>query len=119
MWTDHGVDGALERVLSGIRRRPGVRTFTSCRQTVAMAGRRIVVGGLDADRARDTARRLRDRGDEVILLGADLEVEGLGRAVISEDATEVVVGSESEADSLHGWLNERGAGHVTVRVAGG
>ena len=46
---------------------------------------------------------------------ADLDVEGLGRAVVAEDATEVVVGSESEAERLHEWLNERGVGHVTVR----
>jgi basic membrane lipoprotein Med (substrate-binding protein (PBP1-ABC) superfamily) len=84
-----------------------------------MAGRRVVVGGFDADRARDTARHLRDEGAEVVLLGADLDMEGLGRAVIAEDATEVVVGSDGEADWLHGWLNERGAGHVTVRLAGG
>jgi basic membrane lipoprotein Med (substrate-binding protein (PBP1-ABC) superfamily) len=84
-----------------------------------MAGRRVVVGGFDAQRARDTARGLRDRGDEVVLLGADLDMEGLGRAVIAEDATEVVVGSDSEADWLHGWLNEHGAGHVTVRAADG
>jgi basic membrane lipoprotein Med (substrate-binding protein (PBP1-ABC) superfamily) len=84
-----------------------------------MAGRRVVVGGFDADRAHDTARQLRDEGAEVVLLGADLDVEGLGRAVIAEDATEVVVGSKSEADWLHGWLNERGGGHVTVRAAGG
>jgi basic membrane lipoprotein Med (substrate-binding protein (PBP1-ABC) superfamily) len=79
-----------------------------------MAGRRVVVGGFDADRARDAARELRDRGAEVVLLGADLDVDGLGRAVIAEDATEVVVGSESQAERLHGWLNERGVGHVTV-----
>lgn len=115
MWADHGLDGALERSL----RLPGVRTFTSSRHTVSMAGRRVVVGGFDADRARDTARQLRDGGSEVVLLGADLDVEGLGRAVIAEDAAEVVVGSDSEAEWLHGWLNERGAGHVTVRAAGG
>jgi len=80
-----------------------------------MARRRVVVGGFDADRARDTARRLRDGGDEVVLLNADLDVEELGRAVVAEDATEVVVGSESEAERLHEWLNERGVGHVTVR----
>jgi len=84
-----------------------------------MARRRVVVGGFDADRARDTARRLRDGGDEVVLLSADLDVNQLGRAVVAEDATEVVVGSESEADRLHGWLNEHGAGHVTVRSVGG
>jgi hypothetical protein len=84
-----------------------------------MVRRRVVVGGFDADRARDTARRLRDGGHEVVLLGADLDVDGLGRAVVAEDATDVVVGSESEADRLHGWLNERGVGHVTVRSAEG
>ena len=84
-----------------------------------MTGRRVVVGGFDADRARDTARKLRDEGAEVVLLGADLDVEGVGQAVIAEDATEVVVGSESAADWLHGWLNERGAGNVTVRAADG
>ena len=78
-----------------------------------------MVGGFDTDRARHMARLLRDEGAEVVLLGADLDVEGLGRAVVAEDATEVVVGSESQADWLHGWLNERGAGHVTVRPAGG
>ena len=78
-----------------------------------------MVGGFDTDRARDTARQLRDEGAEVVLLGADLDVEGLGRAVVAEDATEVVVGSESQADWLHGWLNERGAGHVTVRATCG
>jgi methylmalonyl-CoA mutase cobalamin-binding subunit len=80
-----------------------------------MARRRVVVGGFDADHARDTARRLRDGGDEVVLLSADLDVDELGRAVVAEDATEVVVGSGSEADRLHAWLNERGVGHVTVR----
>ena len=119
MWPDHGVDGALERGLSEDGAHPDVRTFTSWRHTVAMAGRRVVVGGFDADRARATARQLRDEGAEVVLLGADLDVEGLGRAVIAEDATEVVVGGESEADWLHGWLNERGAGNVTVRATGG
>jgi hypothetical protein len=85
-----------------------------------MAGRRrIVVGGFDPDRARRAARRLRDDGAEVVLLGGELDVDGLGRAVVAEDATEVVVGSESEAERLHGWLNEHGAGHVTVRPAGG
>lgn len=78
-----------------------------------------MVGGFDADRARDTARQLRDGGDEVVLLGADLDVDELGRAVVAEDATEVVVGSESEADRLHGWLNEHGVGHVTVRPVSG
>lgn len=119
MWAAHGVYGVPERRLSGHTPRPGVRTFTPWRHTVAMAGRRVVVGGFDADRARDVARQLRDGGDEAVLLGADLDVEGLGRAAIAEDAAEVVVGSESEADRLHGWLNERGAGHVTVRPAGG
>ena len=76
-----------------------------------------MVGGFDG--ARETARRLRDAGDEVVLLGADLDVEQLGRAVVAEDATEVVVGSESEAERVHGWLNERGVGHVTVVAAGG
>jgi methylmalonyl-CoA mutase cobalamin-binding subunit len=80
-----------------------------------MARRRVVVGGFDADRARDTARQLRDRGDEVVLLGADLDADELGRAVVAEDATEAVVGSESEADQLHAWLNEHGVAHVTVR----
>jgi NAD(P)-dependent dehydrogenase (short-subunit alcohol dehydrogenase family) len=80
-----------------------------------MARRRVVVGGFDAGRARDTARRLRDEGDEVVLLGADLDLEELGRTVVAEDATEVVVGSENEADRLHGWLNERGVANVTVR----
>jgi hypothetical protein len=84
-----------------------------------MSRRRVVVGGFDADRARDTARRLRDGGDEVVLLSADLDVNELGRAVVAEDATEVVVGSESEADRLHGWLNEHGVENVTVRPAGG
>jgi methylmalonyl-CoA mutase cobalamin-binding subunit len=83
-----------------------------------MARRRIVVGGFDADRACDTARRLRDGGDEVVLLSADLDVDELGRAIVAEDATEVVVGSEKEADRLHAWLNERGVGHVTVRPVG-
>jgi hypothetical protein len=119
MWADHGAYGVLERWLSGLTPRPGVRTFTPWRHTVAMAGRRVVVGGFDADRARDIARRLRDGGDEVVLLGADLDVEGLGRAVIAEDATEVVVGGGSEADWLHGWLNERGSAHVTVHPVGG
>ncbi len=80
-----------------------------------MARRRVVVGGFDADRARDAAGRLRDGGDEVVLLNADLDVDALGRAVIAEDATEVVVGNKSEAERLHEWLNERGVGHVTVR----
>jgi len=80
-----------------------------------MARRRVVVGGFDAERAHDTAQRLRDGGDEVVLLGADLDVDELGRSVVAEDATEVVVGSQGEADRLHGWLNERGVGHVTVR----
>ena len=84
-----------------------------------MVRRRVVVGGFDADRARDAARRLRDGGHEVVLLGANLDVDELGRAVVAEDATEVVVGDESQADRLHGWLNERGVGHVTVRPAGG
>jgi hypothetical protein len=80
-----------------------------------MDRRRVVVGGFDADRARDAAQRLRDGGDEVVLLGADLGVEGLGHAVVAEDATEVVVGNESVAKRLHEWLNERGVAHVTVR----
>jgi hypothetical protein len=84
-----------------------------------MSRRRVVVGGFDVDRARDTARRLRDTGGEVVLLGADLDVNELGRAVIAEDATEVVVGSESQADRLHGWLNEHGVDNVTVRPVGG
>jgi methylmalonyl-CoA mutase cobalamin-binding subunit len=83
-----------------------------------MARRRFVVGGFDDDRARDTAQRLRDGGDEVVLLGADLDVDELGRAVVAEDATEVVVGSEGEADLLHEWLNEHGVVHVTVRPVG-
>jgi methylmalonyl-CoA mutase cobalamin-binding subunit len=74
-----------------------------------------VVGGFDADRARDTARQLRDGGDEVVLLGADLDVEEFGRAVVAEDATEVVVGTEDQAEQLHRWLNEQRARHVTVR----
>lgn len=119
MWPDHGVDGDLARGLSGTTGRPGVMTFTPWRHTVGMAGRRVVVGGFDADRARDTARELRDGGAEVVLLGADLDLEGLGRAVIAEDATEVVVGSEAEADWLHGWLNERGVGRVTVHPVDG
>lgn len=81
-----------------------------------MTRRRVVVAGLDADLARDTARRLRDGGDEVVLLGTDLGVDALGRAVVAEDATEVVVGDESVAEQVHGWLNERGVVHVTVVV---
>lgn len=96
----------------------GVRGLTPWRHTERMDRRRVVVGGFDADRARDTAQRLRDAGDEVVLLGADLGVEGLGHAVVAEDATEVVVGSESGAKRLHEWLNEHGAGHVTVNFSG-
>ena len=77
-----------------------------------------MVGGFDADRSRVVAQGLRDAGDEVVLLGADLDVDELGRAVIAEDATEVVVASRNEADRLHRWLNERGVGHVTVRPVG-
>ena len=77
-----------------------------------------MVGGFDADRSRVVAQRLRDAGDEVVLLGADLDVDELGRAVIAEDATEVVVASRNEADRLHRWLNERDVGHVTVRPVG-
>ena len=95
--------------------RHGVRALAPWRHTEDMARRRVVVGGFDADLARDTARRMRDVGDEVVLLGADLDLDELGHAVIAEDATEVVVGSESQADRLHGWLNERGVAHVTVR----
>jgi hypothetical protein len=36
------------------------------------------------------------------------------RAVVAETAPEVVVGNASHAERLHGWLNERGAAHVTV-----
>ncbi len=82
-----------------------------------MARRRVVVGGFDADRVHETARRLRDGGDEVVLLGDDADVESLGRAAIAEDATEVVVGSQSEAERMHGWFNEHGVDHVTVRAA--
>jgi methylmalonyl-CoA mutase cobalamin-binding subunit len=95
-----------------------VRGFTPSRHTVGMARRRIVVGGFDADRARDVARRLRDGGDEVVLLGSDLDTDELGRAAVAEDATEVVVASENEAVRVHEWLNERGSGHVTVRPVG-
>jgi methylmalonyl-CoA mutase cobalamin-binding subunit len=83
-----------------------------------MVRRRVVVGGFEADRARVVAQRLRDAGDEVVLLGADLDVDELGRAVVAEDATEVVVASGNEADRLHRWLNEHGVGHVTVRQEG-
>jgi len=96
----------------------GVRGLTPWRHTVAMDRRRVVVGGFDADRAQETAQRLRDGGDEVVLLGAGLAVDGLGHAVVAEDATEVIVGSESEAKRLHEWLNEHGAGHVTVNFSG-
>ncbi len=78
-----------------------------------------MVGGFDADRARIAAKRLRDGGDEVVLLSADFDVDQVGRAVIAEDATDVVVGNENEANRLHGWLNERGVGHVTVRPVDG
>jgi hypothetical protein len=63
-------------------------------------------------------RWLRRRGDEIVLLGDDVDVDELGRAIVAEDATEVVVGSENEADRVHAWLNERGVGHVTVRTMG-
>jgi methylmalonyl-CoA mutase cobalamin-binding subunit len=82
-----------------------------------MVRRRVVVGGFD--RASDAARRLRDEGAEVVLLGADLDVDELGRAAVAEDATEVVVGSESEAERVHEWLNDHEAGHVTVHSTGG
>jgi phage replication-related protein YjqB (UPF0714/DUF867 family) len=104
--------------LADLPAHPDVRTLTPWRHTVGMARRRIVVGGFDADRARDIARRLRDEGDEVVLLSSDLDVDGLGRAVIAEDATEAVVGSENEAELLHAWLNERGVRHVTVEPVG-
>lgn len=78
-----------------------------------------MVGGFDADRARMAANRLRDTGDEVVLLGAGFDVDQVGCAVIAEDATDVVVGNENEADRLHEWLNERGASHVTVRPVDG
>ena len=119
MWPDHGSGAVLEGGLSELGGRLGVRALTPGRHTVGMARRHVVVGGFDADRARDAARRLRDEGDEVVLLSADLDVDELGRAVVAEDATEVVVGGESEADRLHAWLNERGVGHVTVRLVDG
>jgi len=79
--------------------------------------RRIVVGALGADRAHALARRLRDEGDEVVLTGDDADVESLGRAVVAEDASEVVVGGGFEVERLHGWLNERGLPDVTIRTA--
>ena len=76
-----------------------------------------MVGGFDPERARDAARRLRDGGAEVILLGREVDATALGRAAIAEDASEVVVGSRTEAAHVHGWLNEHGASHVTVHTA--
>lgn len=81
-----------------------------------MTRRRIVVGALDADRAHALARRLRDGGDEVVLAGDDADVEALGRAVVAEDASEVVVGGGIEVDHLHEWLNEHGLPDVTIRT---
>ena len=86
-----------------------MRALTPWRHTVGMARRRVVVGGFDADRARDTARRLRDGGDEVVLLGADLDVDELGRAVVAEDATEAVVGSDERGRAL-AWVAQRAWG---------
>lgn len=81
-----------------------------------MARRRIVVGG--PGDAATVARQLRDGGEEVVLLGGDLDVAALGHAVIAEDATEVVVGEAKLASQLHAWLNEHGSAQVTVRSVG-
>lgn len=81
-----------------------------------MARRRIVVAG--PGDAANVARQLRDAGEEVVLLGDDLDVAALGHAVIAEDATEVVVGDASTASQLHAWLNEQGAAQVTVNSVG-
>jgi len=83
-----------------------------------MARRRIVVGGPgDGDRARAVAHERRDGGDEVVLLGGDHAVDELGRAVVAEDAVEVVViGDDSDADRLRAWLDGHGASHVRVRT---
>lgn len=88
-----------------------------------MADRRVVVGSTatdeDAsDRAAGEARRRRDAGQEVVLLGHGLDVEHLARAAVAEDAAEVVIlGSAADADSLRAWLQEHAFPGVSVHHA--
>jgi methylmalonyl-CoA mutase cobalamin-binding subunit len=109
MWAGQRYIGTLRRAL--------VRGFTYSRHTVAMARRRIVVGGPgDAEHAQAVAHERRDDGDEVVLLGGGHAVDELGNAAVAEDAYEVVViGSDDDADRLRAWLDEHGHPHVRVR----
>jgi methylmalonyl-CoA mutase cobalamin-binding subunit len=88
-----------------------------------MTDRRVVVGSTAtddgaADRVAAEARRRRDAGQEVVLLGHGLDVEHLARAAVAEDATEVVVlGSADDADVLTAWLAEHAFPGGSVRHA--
>lgn len=61
-----------------------------------MVRERIVVGATGDDtRARVEARRLRDAGQEVVLVGGGQTPEHLLRAVVAEDATGLVVDTDA------------------------
>jgi methylmalonyl-CoA mutase C-terminal domain/subunit len=71
--------------------RLGVTTFTVW-QHRCMAEDRIVVGAIDDDDvARANARRLRDRGHEVVFVGGQQTPEHLVRTAVAEDAVCIVV----------------------------
>lgn len=62
-----------------------------------MVGRRVIVGATgDDDVARDTARRLRDEGREVVFGGRWTEPEQLLQAAVAEDANEIIVSAYAD-----------------------
>ena len=65
--------------------------------------------------ADDGADGVLPRGLSGVPGGPGVSAHTRWRAVVAENATAVVVGSESQAERLHEGLNERGVGHVTVR----
>ncbi|QGG42488.1 hypothetical protein [Aeromicrobium yanjiei] len=71
---------------------------------------RVVVGAFGADsRVREIARRLRDEGHEVVLVGGEQSAEQLVRTAVAEDASRIVAdGAEDDLERLRALCAELG-----------
>ena len=81
---------------------------------------RIVLGATGEGKAlHKLARRLRDDGHEVVLIGGNQSAEQLVRTALAEDASELVVSADPESMALIDVVRrELGADHIVLAPAG-
>jgi len=82
-----------------------------------MVRQRVVVGSIgDGEEAGRAAQRLRDEGQEVVLVGGFQTPEQLVRALIAEDAATLMVdGDAGSRARITELCTQLGAGDVVVR----